>query len=139
MAELVIRPFEAADREAVVALWAIVFPDEPAWNESHGLIDRKLTVQPELFLLAELDGRIVGSIIAGFDGVRGWVHKVGAHPSYRRKGIAGQLMSAVEEGLRAMGCNKLNLQVREGNETAVRFYEDAGYQPEPRVSMSKHL
>ena len=138
MAELLIRPFEAADREAVVALWAAVFPDEPAWNESNGLIDRKLTVQRELFFVAMLDQELVGTVLAGFDGVRGWVHKVATHPDRRGHGIGRGLMSAAEQGLRELGCDKLNLQVRPGND-AVAFYQRIGFCEEERVSMSKHL
>ncbi len=134
-----VRPYEDHDRDAVVSLWALVFPDEPAWNASEAMIDRKLTVQRQLFFVAEHQGAIVGTVVAGFDGVRGWVHKVAAHPDYRRQGVARQLMEAAEAGLKALGCNKLNLQVREGNDSAVRFYLSAGYDIEPRVSMGKRL
>ena len=133
-----IRRFGAADEEQVVELWGLAFPDEPEWNESRALIARKLQVQPELFFVAELDDRIVGTTIAGFDGVRGWVHKVATHPDYLRRGIATRLMAAAEQGLRDLGCTKLNIQVRAGND-AVAAYEAMGYQIEDRVSLGKHL
>ena len=134
-----VRRYRQEDREAVVALWSLVFTDEPLWNESNQLISRKLTVQPELFFVCEIDNQVVGTTVAGFDGVRGWVHKVAAHPDHRRKGIAARLMNAAETGLSALGCTKLNLQVRTSNSQAVAFYADAGYSEEDRVSMSKHL
>ncbi len=134
-----VRPYEDGDRDAVVALWALVFPDEPPWNDSEVLIARKLTVQRQLFFVAQWQGVIVGTVVAGFDGVRGWVHKVATRPDCRRQGIARRLMDAAEQGLRALGCDKLNLQVREGNDSAVRFYQSAGYAVEPRVSMGKRL
>ena len=135
----VVRPYQESDHDAVVALWAKVFPDEPMWNQSEGLIQLKLTVQPELFFVCLVGEELVGTTIAGFDGVRGWVHKVGASPEHRRLGIARELMRAAEDGLAKLGCHKLNLQVRAGNERAIAFYREAGYQFEDRVSMSKHI
>ncbi len=134
-----VRSYQPADREQIISLWSAVFTDEPAWNESDQLISRKLTVQPDLFFVCTIDNHIVGTTIAGFDGVRGWVHKVAAHPDYRRQGIAARLMNAAEQGLASHGCTKLNLQVRAGNSQAVAFYAGAGYEIEDRVSMSKQI
>ena len=134
-----VRTYEETDHDAVVALWSKVFPNEPPWNQSQNLIRLKLTVQPQLFFVCILDQQLVGTTIAGFDGVRGWLHKVGISPNYRGQGIAHQLMQAAEEGLTQMGCHKLNLQVQAGNDTAIKFYSDAGYQIEDRVSMSKRI
>lgn len=134
-----IRVYEARDREGVIALWNQVFRDDPPWNEPATVIDRKLSVQSDLFFVCESDGRIIGTVIAGFDGHRGWVHKVATDPQHRRQGLARQLMVAAEEGLASKGCRKLNLQVREGNDGAVSFYEDLGYSIEHRISMSKHI
>ena len=127
------------DYGGVVALWEDVFPNEPSWNQSNTLINLKLTVQPELFLVCLLDGQIVGTTIAGFDGVRGWVHKVGTSPAHRRFGVARLLMDAAEQGLRELGCHKINLQVRTDNENAIEFYKEAGYKVEDRVSMCKRI
>jgi len=135
----IVRPYQENDHDAVIALWAEVFPDEPEWNQSQGLIELKLTVQPHLFFVCVVEGEIVGTTIAGFDGVRGWVHKVGTSPAHRRFGIARHLMRAAEESLARLGCHKVNLQVRDGNDNAVEFYKDAGYQVEQRVSLSKHI
>lgn len=134
-----IRVYEAGDREGVITLWNQVFRDDPPWNEPATVIDRKLTVQPDLFFVCESEGRIVGTVMAGFDGFRGWVHKVATDPQFRRQGIARRLMEAAERGLVSKGCRKLNLQVRDGNERAISFYDDLGYSVEHRISMSKHL
>ena len=133
------RMYRAADLDAVVRLWDRVFADDPPWNAPADLIRIKRGVQPELFFVCELDGAVVGTAVAGFDGVRGWVHKVAADPDQRRSGIARHLMAAVEDGLRSAGCPKLNLQVRAGNDAAVAFYKAAGYAIEDRVSMGKRL
>ena len=129
----------AADHDAVERLWDRVFADDPPWNAPADLIRIKRGVQPELFFVCELDGAVVGTAVAGFDGVRGWVHKVAADPDQRRSGIARHLMAAVEDGLRSAGCPKLNLQVSAGNDAAVALYKAAGYAIEDRVSMGKRL
>ena len=132
-----VRTYEESDEAAVAALWREVFPDEPAHNVPEEVITRKLAVQRELFFVAVEDGEIVGTAMAGYDGHRGWVYAVAVKPSHRRRGIGAALMARVEEGLRAAGCPKLNLQVRASNRVAVAFYERLGYAVEERVSMGK--
>lgn len=137
--EFEVRAYEPQDESAVIELWEIVFPDDSPWNNPPDVIERKLSVQRDLFLVCLSSGRLVGTILAGFDGVRGWVHKVAAHPEFQRKGIATHLMKAAEERLANIGCPKLNIQLRTSNTSAVKFYESAGYAIEDRISMSKRL
>src|SRR5215467_482914 len=108
--EFSIRSFRAPDRAALQALWQQVFPDDPPWNAPKVMIDNKLKVQPELLLVGELDGTIVGAVIAGFDGVRGWIYHLAVAPENRRRGFATQLVRAAEHGVRDIGCTKVNLQ-----------------------------
>ena len=134
-----IRPYESKDQTQVVALWNEVFPDDPPWNEPASMIRRKLTVQPELFLVAHVTGEVAGTVLAGFDGVRGWVHHLAVRASYRRQGLASSLMAAAENGLAALGCPKVNLQVRATNSAVVAFYRSLGYEVEDRTSLGKRL
>jgi len=134
-----IRPYESKDHAQVVALWNEVFPDDPPWNEPASMIRRTLTVQPELFLVAHVNDHVAGTVLAGFDGVRGWVHHLAVHGSCRRQGIASLLMTTAEKGLGALGCPKVNLQVRVTNSTVVAFYRSLGYQLEDRASLGKRL
>ena len=134
-----IRPYLESDEVAVAGLWRAVFPDAPPWNHPETDIRRKLAVQRELFLVATLDGELVGTTLAGYDGHRGWVHYVAVSPRHRRKGIATALMNRVEQELIQRGCPKLNLQVRATNDEVVSFYEKLGYVMEERVSMGKLL
>jgi ribosomal protein S18 acetylase RimI-like enzyme len=134
-----VRPYADADFAAVKALWEEAFPDDPLWNKAEAAIPAKLKVQPELFLVA-LDARaVVGTAMAGYDGHRGWLYAVTVSPAHRRKGIGSRLVAEAETGLRALGCCKLNLQVRRANARIVPFYEALGFDVEERVSMGKRL
>jgi ribosomal protein S18 acetylase RimI-like enzyme len=134
-----IRTYMESDEAAVAALWREVFPDAPPWNEPEADIRRKLAVQRDLFFVAVEGDELVGTALAGYDGHRGWVYYVAVEPSRRRRGIGAALMRRVEEELAAIGCPKLNLQVRASDREAVAFYEGLGYVVEERVSMGKRL
>ena len=134
-----IRTYRESDEERVVRLWREVFPDAPAWNEPTSVIAHKLKVQRELFFVAVDGDEIVGTTVGGYDGFRGWVYAVAVSPRHRRKGIGTALMRSVEDGLKDMGCPKLNLQVRGTNRAAAGFYDRLGYSVEDRVSMGKRL
>jgi ribosomal protein S18 acetylase RimI-like enzyme len=108
-----IRSYQPQDQTGLVSLWNTVFPDDPPWNEPARLIQRKLAVQPELILVCVTqEGGVIGAVMAGFDGVRGWIHHLAVHPEHRRCGIATRLIRVAEASLYALGCDKLNLQVR---------------------------
>ena len=133
-----IRPFEIKDEEQVIALWKeckLVVP----WNDPKKDIQRKLKVNPELFLVGELDGEIVGSIMGGYEGHRGWVNYLAVSPSHQKKGLGRQLMEAVEIKLREIGCPKINLQVRETNLEVIKFYKAIGYDLDNVIGMGKRL
>lgn len=134
-----IRPFRPGDRPALEQLWGRVFADDPPWNAPALLIENKLKVQPELLLVGVLDEVLVGAVMAGFDGVRGWIYHLAVAPEVRRRGIATLLVRAAESGLRKLGCAKVNLQVRATNADVVAFYRTLGYALEERVSMGRRL
>ena len=136
---MLIRPYTYTDEPNVVKLWRVVFPDAPVRNDPATDIRIKLSEQSELFFVAEVDGHIVGTAMSGFDGHRGWVYYVAVHPHHRRKGIGSALMRHVEEALQAVGCPKLNLQIRSTNAEVKAFYESLGYFVEDRISMGKPL
>ena len=91
---LSIRSFVEADRPALEQLWSRVFPDDPPRNAPAIMIDNKLKVQPELLLVGKVEDTVVGAVIAGFDGVRGWIYHLAIAPEWRRRGFATQLMRA---------------------------------------------
>lgn len=134
-----IRAYRRSDKDGVIALWTLVFPGEAPWNTPADVIGRKLSVQPELFSVATQQDQIVGTIIAGYDGVRGWIHRLAVHPDCRRNGLASRLMQRAESGLKDLGCAKLNLQVRASNREVLEFYAALGYAVEDRISLGKPL
>jgi ribosomal protein S18 acetylase RimI-like enzyme len=135
-----IRPFEGADEdeEEIVSLWRDCGLLR-SWNDPRKDIARKRRVQPELFLVGRIDGRLVGSVMAGYDGHRGWVNYLAVAPEWRRAGLGAQLMAAAEAGLAALGCPKVNLQVRGDNPEATAFYSSLGYLVDDVLSMGKRL
>ena len=134
----VIRPFAPDDEEAVVALWSACDLVRP-WNDPRRDIQRKQEVQADLFLVATTGDAIVGSVMAGYDGHRGWIYYLAVAPALRRQGIGRLLMRAAEARLLAEGCPKINLQVRTSNADVVAFYEALGYAPDDVVSLGKRL
>lgn len=132
-----IRAYRPTDRDALERLWSAVFADDPPSNGPAEMIDRKLTVQPELLLVADSAGSILGAVMAGFDGTRGWIHHLAVAPPHRGRGVGSALVRAAVKGLRALGCTKVNLQVREGNQEVISFYRSLGFEVEARVSMGK--
>jgi ribosomal protein S18 acetylase RimI-like enzyme len=136
---MIIRTFREADSAGVATLWAEVFPDDPPHNAPAIVIPKKLAVQPELFFVAEDDGRIAGTVMAGYDGHRGWLYTVAVDPRLRRRGVGTALVRHAEAALLALGCLKVNLQVRASNAAVVAFYRTLGYAVEERISMGKHL
>ena len=133
-----IRPFAMEDEEAVIALWERCELLRP-WNDPHKDIQRKLTVQPELFLVGELAGVIVAAAMAGFDGHRAWVNYLAVAPEHRMSGFGRTLMAEFESRLIERGCPKLNLQVRTSNQGVLAFYRRLGYAAEEVVSLGKRL
>jgi ribosomal protein S18 acetylase RimI-like enzyme len=134
-----IRPFREADESHVVSLWQRVFDADPPWNDPVTVIHRKLKIQRDLFLVGELGSRIVATVMAGYDGFRGWVYHLAVVPEERRRGFARAMMAEAESTLRELGCTKINLQIRESNSGAIDFYKSLGYEIEERVSMGKLL
>ena len=133
-----VRPFAPHDTEAVVALWRACDLTRP-WNDPYRDIARKLAVQPELFLVALAGDSLVGTVMAGYDGHRGWINYLAVDPSQRRRGLGRLLMARAEAMLAARGCAKINLQVREGNGEVAAFYRAIGFTVDPVTSFGKRL
>lgn len=133
-----IRAFQAADEGAVVALWRECGLTR-SWNDPRKDIARKLAVQPELFLVGVSDGAVMASVMAGYEGHRGWMNYLAVAPRFRGRGLGRALVEHVERLLLERGCPKVNLQVRASNPQAVEFYRRLGYAQDESVSLGKRL
>src|SRR4051794_29941706 len=134
-----IRPFLEADAPAVLALWHDVFAYTSPHNQPEASLRRKLAEQPELLFVALADGELVGTVMGGYDGHRGWIYSLAVRPDVRGRGIGTALMRHVEQAFAGRGCPKINLQIMPSNAQAVAFYRGLGFVVEERVSMGKVL
>ena len=132
------RRFRPADEASVIALWRECDLVRP-WNDPRKDIARKLRASPEGFFVAVRGRRIVGAVMAGYDGHRGWINYLAVAPAHQRGGIGRALMGIAEGYLRTAGCPKINLQVRSANAGVVAFYERLGFAVEPTVGLGKRL
>ena len=133
-----IRPYQALDNDQVVALWRACDLTIAA-NDPRKDIERKLAVSPELFLLGEFEGKVVASVMTGYEGHRGWINYLAVEPDHRRKSYGRLMMAAAEQLLDELGCPKINLQVRSANAAVVAFYASLSYATDDVVSMGKRL
>jgi ribosomal protein S18 acetylase RimI-like enzyme len=134
-----VRSFEDADAPAVIALWSEVLPPNAPHNNPATSLRMKLAANRDLLLVAEEDAAVVGTVMGGWDGHRGWIYSLAVRPDRRRRGIGSGLVCRLVEMLADRGCLKVNLQVRESNAGVVGFYEQLGFSVEPLVSMGKRL
>ena len=133
-----IRPFHADDQTDVIDLWRRCDLLRP-WNDPHQDIARKLKVNPELFLVGVVDDKIVATVMAGYEGHRGWINYLAVDPDQRRGGLGRAIMAEAERLLAEVGCPKINLQVRSSNAQVIEFYRAIGYGTDDVISMGKRL
>lgn len=135
---MIIRPFEPPDRQSVVLLWrecGLVVP----WHDPDRDIDLKMEVQPELFLVGEIDSAVVATTMAGYDGHRGWLYSIAVSPPHRGRGLGRQIVLEAVKRLKSRGCRKVNLQVRTSNRDVIAFYERLGFRLDDVVGMGLRL
>ena len=133
-----VRPFMTSDEPAVVELWRQCGLTVP-WNDPHEDIAQKMAFQPELFLVGILAGQVVATVMAGYEGHRGWINYLGVAPQFQRHGIGSRMMLEAEKALRELGCAKINLQVRETNQAVIAFYEQLGFSSDHVIGLGKRL
>ena len=132
-----IRPYAAADEDAVVELWRAC--GLLRWSDPRKDIARKIKVNPEWFLVGETDGRVMATCMIGYEGHRGWINFLAVAAEFRGGGQGRALMTEAERILRGVGCAKINLQVRSTNTQVIAFYEKLGFETDPLVGMGKRL
>ncbi|MEL6400241.1 MAG: GNAT family acetyltransferase [Cyanobacteria bacterium J06607_6] len=133
-----IRKFREKDRQSLIDLWQACELTRP-WNDPDQDITRKISIQPDLLLVGELNGQIIASAMAGYDGHRGSVFYLAVAPAFQQRGYGQALMTEVERLLTAMGCPKLNIVIRSSNQQVLDFYRGLGYATDDVVSIGKRL
>ena len=136
--EMQIRLFDESDQPSVIALWHQCGLLRP-WNDPQLDILRKQAVGAGLFLIGEMDGALVASVMGGYDGHRGWMYYLAVSPVHQKLGLGAQIVQNLEKRLIAIGCPKINLQVRRENDKVLRFYEKLGYNEDACLSLGKRL
>ena len=133
-----IKTFDIDDQAAVIELWKacqLVVP----WNDPAKDIARKLKVDADLFLVGEIDGEIIATVMGGYEGHRGWINYLAVSPRQQKKGYARKIVGHVEKLIQARGCPKINLMIRATNTEAEAFYKSIGYVAETSIALGKRL
>ncbi len=130
---------KASDFDQVVSLLNEALPGTLPHHDPAASVQRKLRHEDDLLFVAEVDDRIVGSVMAGYDGHRGWIYSLAVLQQFQRQGIGSALVKHAETELEKRGCPKMNLQVNNDNESVVAFYRRLGYSVEQRISLGKLL
>jgi ribosomal protein S18 acetylase RimI-like enzyme len=138
LTDFYIRQYSPEDQKAVIELWQKCNLTRP-WNNPKLDIERKLKVNPELFLVGLIDTKVIATVMGGYEGHRGWVNYLAVDPEYQRKGLGQQTMKAIEGKIIALGCPKINLQIRTENLSAIAFYKRISYKMDDVISMGKRL
>jgi ribosomal protein S18 acetylase RimI-like enzyme len=140
MHSMTIQPYsDTHHRAEVIALWDLVFGYQASHNRPALVIDKKVANGDDLFFVARSAEKVIGTVMAGYDGHRGWIYSVAVSPIHRRRRVGSQLVCFAERALARKGCVKVNLQIMEGNESVAAFYVALGFAVEKRVSMGKPL
>jgi ribosomal protein S18 acetylase RimI-like enzyme len=133
-----IRPYREDDEAAVIGLWKACGLTRP-WNPPAADIGFVRSSGHGEILVAEHGDAVVGSVMVGHDGHRGWVYYLAVDPSTRQRGLGRRLMAAAEAWLSARGVRKIELMIRASNAAVANFYEKLGYDREPVLVMSRWL
>lgn len=133
-----IRRYEEKDRKVVIDLWGqcglLASQNDPDKD-----IARKLKVDADLFLVGVVNNSVVATVMGGYEGHRGWINYLAVSPDHQRKGYGQAIMTAVEELIIVKGCPKINLQVRNTNQTVIEFYKAIGYGNDDVVGLGKRF
>jgi len=138
MDELEFRTYRDEDEAGVIELWRQCDLLRP-WNHPQADIRRKCADSPALFFVGARDGEPVATCMAGYDGHRGWIYYLAVAPALRRRGIAAKLVAFAEDELLKLGCPKIDLMVRNTNQSVIEFYRAIGYATDPVMVLSKRL
>ena len=138
MEQLAIRNYNAKYEKDVITLWKccnlLVPQNDPKLD-----IKEKMNFQPALFFIGLVNNKLVSSIMIGYDGHRGWINYLAVHPNYQRKGFGTTMMDFATNKLLSLGCQKINVQVRKSNSSAMKFYNKIGFKDDEVIGLGKRI
>ena len=133
-----IRQYKPGDYKQVLALWqasGLIM----SRSDSRDSLQKQLKRDPELFIIAEENGRITGVVMGRWDGRRGWINRLAVAQKHRHHKLGSKLVEEVEQRLKAKGCEKVNLLIDGGNAGVQDFYKKLGYNNDDLIFMEKWL
>ena len=133
--KLTIRAYQDADQDDLIALYLLAFPHDPPWNDPSDMIACKTVIDAEGLLVGVLEGKVMASVMAGYDGHRGWINCLAVHPDHRGQDFGAAMIDAAIDLMTERGAVKVNLQIRGDNTSLKRYYEAQGFEAEDRISM----
>lgn len=136
---MLIRQYESKDENEVIRIWTEVFGYDAPHNDPRLALERKVKFNDRLLFVAENNDSIIGTVMGGYDGHRGWIYSLAVQPEFRELGVGTGLVQGILEELKARGCLKVNLQVLGSNRQVVEFYRKNGFAVEDRISMGIKL
>lgn len=125
-----VRAARTGDLAAVLALWEVAAENDARPADDLALVEQLVAHDPEALLVAVRDERVVGTVIAGWDGWRAHLYRLAVHPDVRRTGVGGLLLDAAGERLVALGAGRLDAMVLEGNALGSAVWRARGYAPQ---------
>jgi ribosomal protein S18 acetylase RimI-like enzyme len=129
-----IREYRTEDYESVLELWAGAgLPFKPEGRDRRDSIDTQVRRPNMIFLVAESEGTLVGTVIATHEGRKGWINRLAVDPGFRRRGIGSRLVREAEDRLKGLGMDVLACLIEEGNDASVRTFETLGYERHPEI------
>jgi ribosomal protein S18 acetylase RimI-like enzyme len=133
-----IRKYRLEDEKEIISLWIRCDLVKP-WNNPQKDIERKLKIDPDLFLVGIVENKIIAAVMGGYEGHRGWINYLAVDPSYQRKGYATKIVKVIEKKIEDKGAPKINLQIRTSNISVIEFYKSMNYRIDDVISMGIRL
>ncbi len=129
-----IREFRIEDYDVLIKLWKeAALPFKPKGRDSRDSIVSELKHGNAIFLVAEREGRLIGSIFGTHDGRKGWINRLAVHPDFQKQGIARMLVEKVEDNLSGIGINIIAILIEDWNDVSIQAFERMGYIKHPEI------
>jgi len=132
--EVLIRKFKISDYDQVINLWQLCqLPLKPEGRDSRWQLEQQIKLDQIIFLVAEKEGKVIGTVLASHDGRKGWINRLAVHPDARRQGLGTQLVKKAEEELEKQGLNLLAALIEEENSASRELFVRLGYEPHSEI------